>query len=207
MSSDESHKSFRPFTTLIFRQQFHCFQYDPKGYHIVNIVSHGVVSAMIFCFVHMLSGAQLGLSLTSALLFAFHPVHVESIANIAHFAEMLCATFYLLCLMAFMRACEGPRKTNMALLLVSALCFFLSCLAKEIGLTAIGVTTIWSAVFLVPGLKKRRLDMDAFAQFILRGVVLTVVLVAVLVSQPHCLLLLLLFLGVLVFVIYLWKMY
>ena len=104
----------------------------------------------------MLSGGHVALSTITSLAFAMHPVHVESVANVAHFAEMICCSFYLLCQMAFMRSCKGPKETDIPLLTLSAVCYFLSSMAKEIGLTAIGVTTIWSAVFLLPGSSSTR---------------------------------------------------
>ncbi len=132
----------------------------------------------------MLTKGYLTLSTVSSLAFALHPVHVESVANIAHFAEMICASCFLLCQIFFMKSCKKSDETDIPTLLLSCVFYILSSLAKEIGLTAIGVTTLWSAVFLLPTLNSRRFN-SAFTQFILRGLVLTAGLVVILAMRSN----------------------
>ena len=61
------------------------------GFHIVNIILHGVVSVLFLHFFTYLLGknlsAETGVSkaaLVSTILFAVHPIHTESVSKILY---------------------------------------------------------------------------------------------------------------------------
>ena len=72
MNREQSHKSYRPLTVLTFRWNFAVGGLDPVGYHLVNVVLHGVVSVLYFDVCRKVASSAV--SLTSSLLFALHPV-------------------------------------------------------------------------------------------------------------------------------------
>ena len=79
------------------------------GYHLVNILTHGA-SAWVFCLIlRRLSvpGAWL-----AGLLFALHPVCVESIAWISEQKNTLSTVFYLLSALVYLRFDEGNRAAS-----------------------------------------------------------------------------------------------
>ena len=92
ISSASSHKSYRPLTVLSFRLNFLHGALQPWGYHAVNVLLHGAVSALVF----VLAASELvalrpSAALAAGLLFAVHPVHTEAVAGIVGRAELLAA--------------------------------------------------------------------------------------------------------------------
>uniref|UniRef100_A0A8C7BMP5 Protein O-mannosyl-transferase TMTC4 n=1 Tax=Neovison vison TaxID=452646 RepID=A0A8C7BMP5_NEOVI len=90
LSSNTSHKSYRPLTVLTFRINYYLSGgFHPMSFHVTNILLHGGISVlMLDVFSVLLGGLQytsrgrrLNLaprsSLLAALLFATHPVHTE----------------------------------------------------------------------------------------------------------------------------------
>ena len=76
------------------------------GYHLANILIHGVSACVLVLILRRLSipGAWL-----AGLLFALHPVCVESIAWISEQKNTLSTLFYLLSALAFLRFDEARR--------------------------------------------------------------------------------------------------
>ena len=88
MSKEQSHKSYRPLTVLTFRWNYWLGETDPLGYHLVNVLLHGLVTALFFkvcCELLSSNGSGGGCSslsrsrsqkrvVVASLLFALHPV-------------------------------------------------------------------------------------------------------------------------------------
>jgi hypothetical protein len=113
--SKQSHKSFRPLTSISFRLNAqHSLatwgELHPFGFHVVNVALHTVVSLLcipvtLFAFG---KGQNAPLentarkqcdqraALATALIFAVHPVHSEAVQNITGRADVLMALIYLL---------------------------------------------------------------------------------------------------------------
>jgi tetratricopeptide (TPR) repeat protein len=93
ITNDLSHKSYRPITVLSFRINHMLHGLHAEGYHVVNVVIYTVTVLMAF---------KLGLAFMSnrsarvaAMLFCFHPIHVEAVASLVGRADSLCATFFI----------------------------------------------------------------------------------------------------------------
>ena len=80
ISSPESHKSYRPLTVLTFRWNRQLHGMDPLGFHVVNVLLHGLVS-VLFHLVLRRVGVPRMISLTTVLLFATHPIHTEAVSD------------------------------------------------------------------------------------------------------------------------------
>ncbi|MEN6458941.1 MAG: tetratricopeptide repeat protein [Thermoguttaceae bacterium] len=74
---------------------------DPTGYHVTNVLLHIAASLLIWRILRMLSipGALLG-----AMLFAVHPVNVESVAWIAQRKDALALPLFLLAILWYVKA-------------------------------------------------------------------------------------------------------
>ena len=81
MHIEGSHKSYRPFCVLMFRINFLMHGLHPLGYHLGNVLLHGLV-CHVFVIVCSWAVFRRGGS-TDALLaglhFAVHPVHTEAV--------------------------------------------------------------------------------------------------------------------------------
>ena len=79
MSSNISHKSYRPLSVLTFRMNYWLHQLEPWGYHFVNVLLHSLVCVAVLelCLRHVFG--ELRSALLTSLMFAAHPVHTEAV--------------------------------------------------------------------------------------------------------------------------------
>jgi tetratricopeptide (TPR) repeat protein len=89
--------AFRPLTTWTFAANYALDGVAPVGYHLVNVVLHAVVSALVV-LVAIAIGAPTALAGIAGALFAVHPIHTEVVANGVGRAELLAAALALLAL-------------------------------------------------------------------------------------------------------------
>ncbi len=91
-SSEES-VDFWPVTNTSFWLEWRLWRMHPAGYHVTNLVLHAAESLLIWLILRKLSipGAFL-----AALIFALHPVNVESVAWIASLKNLMALLFFLL---------------------------------------------------------------------------------------------------------------
>jgi protein O-mannosyl-transferase len=79
---------------------------NPWGYHLINVVLHGLNAALVFALLQQMTGARWR-SVWVAALFAVHPLRVEAVAWVVEGKEVLCVFFGLLALMAYARYAQA----------------------------------------------------------------------------------------------------
>ena len=125
---------WRPLATAFYGVQWAFWGENPAMFHVLNVVLHGVVTALVVLVLAEL--APLALAFVAGLLFAAHPVHAEAVANVVGLAEVLSSALYLGACLVFLRA--GERITLLAGGAITLL-FVLAFLAKESAVTLPGV--------------------------------------------------------------------
>ena len=111
-------------------------------FHATPVLLHGVASALVVALGAALARrfregrSSLAVPVAAGLLFAVHPVHVESVAWLAGRSDLLCAAFALAALAASLRWLETRRTAWVAATGALALAAMLS---KEVGLSLIGL--------------------------------------------------------------------
>ena len=125
---------WRPLATAFYGIQWAFWGENPAMFHALNVVLHGVVTALVVLVLAEL--APLGLAFVAGLLFAVHPVHVEAVANVVGLAEVLSSALYLGACLIFLRA--GQRLTLLRGATITLL-FVLAFLSKESAITLPGV--------------------------------------------------------------------
>ena len=93
---------YLPVTMLSFMGEYSLFKSDPALYHFTNLILHVVNALLLFGLIFALFGNYFVAFLT-ALLFAVHPLQVESVAWIAERKGVLSATFYFISLLFYVR--------------------------------------------------------------------------------------------------------
>jgi hypothetical protein len=85
-------------------------------------------------------------SVLTALLFSLHPLRVDSVAWVAERKDVLCAFFYLLAMLAYIRFTEQPSRGRYAAVLLLLLC---ALAAKPMAITfplAMLIADFWPLV-------------------------------------------------------------
>src|SRR5262249_47046133 len=102
---------------------------NPTGYHIVNLILHVTAALLIWM---ILSRLALPGAFLAGLLFAVHPVNVESVAWISQCKSVLAMQFFLLSILAYLHA-ETPQPSAPAAMRwywLSLAAFVLAMLSK-----------------------------------------------------------------------------
>jgi protein O-mannosyl-transferase len=117
---------YRPLMTLTYLGLWKTFGDSPVGYHLFNILVNALVVTCVY-----FAGRELfknhWTAFISAILFAVHPVHTETVNWIAAVPDLEAT---LLCLLGFYAYVKGPKVDWKRQALV-VICFFLALLAKE----------------------------------------------------------------------------
>jgi len=129
-----------------FWLQHGCFGDAPAGYHLVNLLLHALAAGLFALVLRRLGVAGAWLA---ALLFALHPVAVESVAWIAEQKNTLSLAFYLGAALAYLRFAESRRGRDYAL---ATGLFALALLSKSV------TATLPAALLLVLWWKHGALD-------------------------------------------------
>jgi tetratricopeptide (TPR) repeat protein len=94
--SEEVAGNFHPLTMLSFAINYQLGGEDPFSYHLINLILHILNSILVFYFIYLICNRKLFIAAATALLFAIHPMHVESVAWISERKDVLYAFFFLL---------------------------------------------------------------------------------------------------------------
>jgi hypothetical protein len=101
------------------------------GHHVVSVLIHASNAALLFALLRRTTGSVRESGLV-AILFAIHPLHVESVAWISERKDVLCAFFFLLALIAYARYRERPGPWRYGLV---AWLYALALMAKPMAVT------------------------------------------------------------------------
>ncbi len=121
--------TYIPLTILSFNIEYFFFQNSSFIYYLDNLLLHLAGVALVFIL-----GQRFGLSLMAAsfaaLLFAIHPLHVESVAWVSQRKDVLYSFFYLLALLKYLDFLSAAKKNSYSWALFFGFC---SILAKPMA--------------------------------------------------------------------------
>jgi Flp pilus assembly protein TadD len=122
---------YQPLTMLSYMVEFAAFQLHPLGYHLANILLHCINALLVFALINGLTG-RIKISLLVSLLFALHPLRVESVAWISERKDVLSSLFYFLSLLSYVRYLKKAQRRSYW----SCMLFFvLSLLSKPMAIS------------------------------------------------------------------------
>lgn len=97
-----------PLTWISHALDVQLFGMNPAGHHVVNLLLHAANSVALYIILKRMTKASWRSALV-ALLFALHPLHVESVAWVAERKDVLSAFFGLLTFYMYCRYVETLR--------------------------------------------------------------------------------------------------
>jgi len=99
---------WHPLTWLSHMLDCQLYGLKPSGHHLTNLVFHIANTLLLFLVLRRMTGA-LWRSCFVAVLFALHPLRVESVAWVAERKDVLSAFFWMLTMWAYIRYVEQPK--------------------------------------------------------------------------------------------------
>ncbi len=117
--------NWHPVTMLSHLLDVTLFGVNPAGHHAVALLLHALNAILLYLALSRLTGAPVR-SLIVALLFATHPIHVESVAWASQRKDLLSFAFAMLTLLAYKNWLDRRTLARYALLFIAYAMAFMS---------------------------------------------------------------------------------
>ena len=109
-------RMYRPVLLATYALNYAVGEYEPFGYHLINLVLHLVNAWLVWLLAHALLNQRQG-ALLAALLFAVHPVLSEPVNYISSRSSLLATFFFILAFLVLIQASvRGPSRRHYALM-------------------------------------------------------------------------------------------
>ena len=141
---------YRPFAIFAYAVEWAIGGGAPWIFHLVNVVLHAAVSALVFLLTEKLF--RFRVAFAAALIFASHPVHTEAVANVVGQNELWAAIGALGACIVYVGRPDGLDVSPGRLVAVLAL-YMVSLLSKE---SAVGLP----ALLVLLDFAQRRVQLD-----------------------------------------------
>jgi len=148
--SNES--NYRPLVLLNFMAEVQWFGLNPHVSHFFNVFFFAICCVLLYFLLRrVFSEYNMLIPLTATLLFVFHPIHTEAVANVKSRDEILGLLFGVL---SFYFIFLYVEKKKLNLYLASLFAFFCSVLCKENSITFVVIIPLLLYFFTVTDLKR-----------------------------------------------------
>gem|GEM_PF-728053 len=124
---------YRPVSSLSYSMDYFFWHLEPFGYLLTNLVLHVLVSVLVVICITSITRGDVAVGWISGLIFALHPVLVESVPAIDRRHDIIAAAFALLTLSFFVSSYRRDR-TSKAMIAGSLCCCLMAMGAKETAL-------------------------------------------------------------------------
>lgn len=141
--------NYHPLTMLTLAINYQISGLDAWSYHVLNLLLHLINCILVFRLVFLLSNKNIFISFTTAILFAIHPMHVESVAWVSERKDSLYGLFFLAGLISYIKYIDAGSKKQYAF---AILFLILSLLSKP------AAVIFPIALFCIDLLRKRKLS-------------------------------------------------
>jgi tetratricopeptide (TPR) repeat protein len=122
---------YHPLVFLLFMMEYRLFGLQPAGFHGINILFHCLNTLLIFWLILLIS-RRISWSLSTALLFSLHPVHVQSVVWVTELKDLLYSFFFLAALISYWKYSQNKKHSTYLLCFIFAL---FSTMAKSMAVT------------------------------------------------------------------------
>ncbi len=137
IATEVINRNYAPLTMFALLVEHTVFGVEPAGYHAVNMLLHGVNAGLVYVLVKQLTG-RASVGLWTAVIFAVHPVQIESVVWVSSLKGLLCSTFILAHLICCMRPERTPQQEGYGLLF-----FGLALLSKALTIVVPAIVLLY----------------------------------------------------------------
>jgi len=151
----ETSGQYRPIRSLSLVLDYSLWKLNPAGFHFTNLLLHIFNVILVYFLVYALMNVKKGvlgylsIPFLTALFFAAHPIHVESITWIKNRQDLLSSLFFLSSLLLFIRSTKKKVKFNKTPYLTSLFCFVLALFSKEMAIALPFVLVVYVLCFIL----------------------------------------------------------
>src|SRR5947208_11188513 len=110
-------RNWHPLTTISHMLDCQLYGLNAGGHHATNVILHIIAVLLLFGVLRQMTGA-VWKSAIVAVLFAVHPLHVESVAWVSERKDVLSAVFFFLMLGAYNRYVHSASVTRYLMVVV-----------------------------------------------------------------------------------------
>jgi hypothetical protein len=151
-------RNYAPLTIFSFLIDYSLWGEWAGGYHLVNVALHAVNAVLVFFLVRQLTG-RASVAAATALLFAVHPVHVESVAWVSSRKGLLSGALILGSLLCWLRPNRGPKEEAWGIAILA-----LALLAKANAVVLPAIVLAYDVLVV------RRRFVEAFVRQVIPGI-------------------------------------
>jgi tetratricopeptide (TPR) repeat protein len=142
---------YRPLSMVMFATEWGLAPNKPALSHWVNVSIYALTGFCLFRFLFdLLSNFNVLIPLSISVLWLAHPIHTEVVANIKSRDELMCFLFSILYLHQILKYVTHKRIVN---IIIACVCFFLSLMSKESGITILAATPLMLWCFTSASIK------------------------------------------------------
>ena len=124
--------NYQPVSVLTYLFEYRFFGLNPRPYHLTNIILHSFNCLLVFWLFYLIGGRVLGAWIVS-ILFAIHPLRVESVAWVSERKDVVYAFFFLYACIVYVYYLKD--KGNKKFYYLALIAFILSLLSKSMAVT------------------------------------------------------------------------
>jgi len=133
VKEDKKENYYRPTLHLSLALDNEIWNGKSHGFHLTNTVIHSLTTVFLFLLILLILKEfnyrqRSEVAFISSLLFALHPIHVESVSFIMARSDLLCAMFLFYFFIFYIKSYE-----KIVYLALSLLFFFLALISKEVA--------------------------------------------------------------------------
>jgi Tfp pilus assembly protein PilF len=148
--------NYHPITMLTYCMEYSKYKLNPKPYHVTNLIIHILNALLVFYFIWLLTKQQ-WVAFITALLFAIHPMHVESVSWVSERKDVLYTFFSLGALCTYIFFLKEEKRKRL-FYIATLILFLLALLSKAM---AVSVAIVFLAVDYFLG---RKINMKVLVE-------------------------------------------
>jgi hypothetical protein len=138
------HAHYVPLTFLSLAIDHAFWGLDPRGYHLTNIVLHGLTGVLVFWFARRIAPSLFAAAVV-ALLFTVHPLQMETVSLAIQRKTVLSGALFFTTFLFYQRWTERRRRSDY---FAAAMIFAAAALAKPIVVCLPALLVLYDVCFV-----------------------------------------------------------